>query len=180
MTIAAEKHIFANLDAVAARAVDIRHDLHRHPEIGYQEVYTSGVVCQELDSLGITYKKGWAGGTGVVALLQGRSGPSARCVGLRADMDALPITEETGLPYASERPGFKHACGHDGHTAVLLGAAAILKQNLDRFSGTIKLIFQPAEEGGLGAERLVKDGVLENPYVAAIFRLHGWPGLKVG
>ena len=111
MTLASESHTFANLAAVAARAVDIRHDLHRHPELGYQEVYTSGVVCAELDRLGIPYKKGFAGGTGVVALVRGTKTPAdpARCVALRADMDALPIAEETGLPCASERPGMMHA-----------------------------------------------------------------------
>lgn len=137
-------------------------------------------MCQELDSLGITYKKGWAGGTSVVALLTGTAAPSDHCVALRSDMDALPITEETGLPYASERPGFMHACGLEGHTAVLLGAAAILKQNLDKFAGTIKLLFQPAEEGGCGALKMAEEGLLENPKVSAIFGLHGWPGLKVG
>lgn len=182
MTVAADKHLFANLDSVAARAVDIRHDLHRHPELGYEERYTSSVVQQELDSLGIPYTTGHAGGTGVVAVLEGTgTGPAAaRCVGLRADMDALPITEETGLPYASERPGFMHACGHDGHTAILLGAAAILKQNTQRFHGKIKFLFQPAEEGGCGAQKMADEGLLDNPKVDAIFGLHGWPGLKVG
>ena len=178
MTAVAGKQLFGDLDHVASRAVEIRHDLHRHPELGYQEVYTSGVVQAELHRLGIPFQKGLAGGTGVLATIQGSEpGP---CVALRADMDALPITEETGLPYASQRKGFMHACGHDGHTSVLLGAAAILQAYRDSFSGTIKLLFQPAEEGGCGADRMVADGVLENPKVQAIFGLHGWPGLKVG
>jgi hippurate hydrolase len=186
MTIAteknAEKHVFANLNAIAAQVTEIRHDLHRHPEIGYQEVYTNSVVCKELSRLGIEFKSGFGGGTGVVALIHGEkgSGPGGGCVGLRADMDALPITEETAAPYASTIPGRMHACGHDGHTSVLLGAAAILKENTHRFKGTIKLIFQPAEEGLLGAELMVKEGVLNDPKVEAIFGLHGWPGLKVG
>ncbi len=95
-------------------------------------------------------------------------------------MDALPIVETTGLPYASNKPGIMHACGHDGHTAVLLGVAAVLAENVDRFSGTVKLIFQPAEEGGLAAQRMCDEGVLQAPQVDAIFGLHGWPGLKVG
>src|SRR5271170_945302 len=153
MTVAAEKHLFAKLESVTARAVEIRHDLHRHPELGYQEVYTSGVVCKELGRLGIEFKAGYAGGTGVVGIIKGalRGGEEERCVALRADMDALPVAEATGLPYASTKPGMMHACGHDGHTAVLLGTAAILKENVERFRGTVKLLFQPAEEGGCGA-----------------------------
>src|SRR3954466_15546995 len=132
MTLTAGKHLFAELEAIAAHAVEIRHDLHRHPELAYQEVYTSGVVCRELDRLGIEYKKGLAGGTGVLGVIRGTANGAAtgvggggatggeKCVALRADMDALPIEEKTGLPYASERLGLMHACGHDGHTAVLL------------------------------------------------------------
>jgi len=184
MTLATQKHLFADLEAIAAHVVEIRHDLHRHPELAYQEVYTSGVVCRELDRLGIEYKNGLAGGTGVLGVIRGTAGgPDPReekCVALRADMDALPIEENTGLPYASKHPGRMHACGHDGHTAVLLGAAAVLQGHREQFTGTIKLLFQPAEEGGCGAERMCDEGVLENPKVGAIFGLHGWPGMKVG
>ncbi|HUO08111.1 MAG TPA: M20 family metallopeptidase [Phycisphaerae bacterium] len=184
MTLATEKHLFANLEHVAARAVDIRHDLHRHPELGYQETYTSSVVQKELARLNIEFTTGHAGGTGVVGLIKGAASISAKngggCVALRADMDALPITETTNLPYASTKPGLMHACGHDGHTAVLLGAAAILAENRHRFPGTVKLLFQPAEEGGCGAEKMANEGALDNPKVDAIFGLHGWPGLKVG
>ncbi len=188
MTVATEKHLFANLEGIAAHAAAIRHDLHRHPELGYQEIYTSEIICKELQRLGIEFRRGLAGGTGVVALLHGTQSPpipsapptTGPCVALRADMDALPIHEESNLPYASQRPGLMHACGHDGHTAVLLGAAAILQENLDRFSGTIKLLFQPAEEGGCGALKMADEGALANPRVDAIFGLHGWPGLKVG
>ena len=98
----------------------------------------------------------------------------------RADLDALPISEQTNLPYASQRQGVMHACGHDGHTAILLGTAAILQSHTPHFAGTIKLLFQPAEEGGCGAERMVNEGALHNPNVQAIFGLHGWPHLKVG
>jgi amidohydrolase len=146
--------------------------------MGYEETVTSATIQRELTRLKIQFQKGLAGGTGILATIQG--GSPGKCVALRADMDALPVTEETGLPYASKRPGFMHACGHDGHMAILLGAAAILQGQAPRLAGTIKLLFQPAEEGGLGADRMVADGVLANPKVDAIFGLHGWPGLKVG
>jgi amidohydrolase len=176
-----EPHLFAQLESIAADAVAIRHDLHRHPQIGYQEVYAREVVCKELTRLGIEHRAGLAGGTGVVGLIHGKAeGKNDRCVALRADMDALPIMEATGAAYASMNPGVMHACGHDGHMAVLLGAAAVLSAHAKRFSGTIKLLFQPAEEGGLGAKRMCEEGVLESPKVEAIFGLHGWPGLKVG
>jgi amidohydrolase len=177
--LAIEKHVFAGLDAVAAHAIELRHDFHRHPELGYQETRTSGMIAAELDRLGIQHTRGWAGGTGIVATIPGAS-PAARCVALRADIDALPVAEETGAPYASTTPGAMHACGHDGHMAVLLGAAALLKHQAAAFQGTVKLIFQPAEEGGLGAKRMCEEGALDAPKVDAIFGLHGWPGLKVG
>ncbi len=181
MSAAGEVHLFRDLEAICSRAVAIRHDLHRHPELGYQEHYTSAAVCRELDRLGVPYKKGLAGGTGILATIKGAGGGTGGgCVALRADMDALPIHEETGAAYASESPGRMHACGHDGHTAILLGTAAVLAGHTGAFAGTIQLLFQPAEEGGLGAKRMVEDGVLENPKVDAIFGLHGWPGLKVG
>ncbi len=173
-----EKHVFANLEGVADHAVELRHELHRHPELGYQETFTSSLICRELDALGIPYTRGWAGGTGIVALIPGAT--DGKCVALRADMDALPILEETGARYASTIPGVMHACGHDGHVAVLLGAAALLKEHARDLRGTVKLLFQPAEEGGLGAEKMCQDGALDKPRVDAIFGLHGWPGLKVG
>ncbi|MEI8196864.1 MAG: amidohydrolase, partial [Phycisphaerae bacterium] len=167
----------------AAHATALRHELHQHPELGYQEKLTAGVICRELARLGIEHQTGLAGGTGVLGIIRGQlpAGADAapeRCVALRADMDALPVEELTGLPYASQTKGCMHACGHDGHMAVLLGAAAVLKQAASHFRGTVKLLFQPAEEGGCGALRMVQDGVLENPRVDAIFGLHGWPGLK--
>ncbi len=167
------------LASVVSHVTAIRHDLHQHPELGYEEVYTSGIVSRELSRLGIEHKTKLAGGTGILALIPGGAGPGP-CVALRADMDALPIQETTGLPYASTKPGLMHACGHDGHTSILLGAAAILKNLAPTFKGTVKLLFQPAEEGGRGAQRMCNDGVLDHPKVDAIFGLHGWPGLKVG
>jgi len=180
MAVATEHQLFRDLEAIAARAVAIRHDLHRHPELGYQERYTSGVVSQELQRLGIPHQRGLAGGTGILATIRGTATSGGKCVALRADMDALPISEETGADYASTIPNRMHACGHDGHTAILLGAAAVLAAHAGAFSGTIKLLFQPAEEGGLGAKLMAEEGVLENPNVEAVFGLHGWPGLKVG
>jgi amidohydrolase len=181
--MAIETHTaLGSLTAVVRHVTAIRHDLHRHPELGYEEHRTAGVVAAELSRLGVEHKTGFAGGTGVVGLIRGEAGDGP-CVALRADMDALPIEEQSGLPYASTVAGKMHACGHDGHTAVLLGAAAVLKEMEPRLKGTVKLIFQPAEEGGCGADKFCDDGVLGTAYgpkVDAIFGLHGWPGLKVG
>ena len=180
MSAGAAANVFAGLEDIAARAVTIRHDLHQHPELGYQEKYISAAVCKELKRLWIEHKAGFAGGTGVVGMIRGTEGGEGKCVALRADMDALPVMEATGLAYASKTPGMMHACGHDGHTAVLLGAAACLQAARGQFKGTVKLLFQPAEDGGCGADRMCEDGVLENPKVEGIFGLHGCPGMKVG
>jgi amidohydrolase len=163
----------------------IRHDLHAHPELSYQEHRTSAAVCAELTRLGIEHRAGLAGGTGVVAHLPASGGGDAPAVGLRADMDALPITEETGRSYASVTPGVMHACGHDGHTAMLLGAARVLR-DVERPRG-VTLLFQPAEENGGGGERMCRDGVLAGaaggwlgPRVGSVYGLHGWPTLPLG
>jgi amidohydrolase len=178
-------------DAVAhelPELVAFRHDLHRHPELSYQERRTSARVCEELEKLGIPYKAGLAKGTGVVAHLPGTGGStkSATAVALRADLDALPISECTGRPYASETPGVMHACGHDGHTAILLGAARVLSK-LDHRPNPVTFIFQPAEEGGAGGERMCDDGCLLGDEgggigarVGRIFGLHGWPNVPLG
>lgn len=136
---------------------DIRRTIHRHPESGFQEFRTAALIMERLEGLGISFRHGVAE-TGVVAELCGKE-DTGRCVALRADMDALPLTEETGLSFASEVPGMMHACGHDGHVAMLLGAAAILKKV--PFNSRIRLIFQPAEEGSGGASRMIEQGVLE-------------------
>jgi amidohydrolase len=178
MTAALKPPADAPFDSLFRHITALRHDLHRHPELGYNENYTSQLVERELRALGLHPTTGLAGGTGITALIHGNGdGP---CVALRADMDALPILETTALPYASESRGLMHACGHDGHTSILLGAAAILVSRASTFRGTIKLIFQPAEEGGKGALRMCNEGVLDAPRVDAIFGLHGWPGMKIG
>jgi len=161
----------------AADLVAIRRDLHRHPELSGQEHRTAGIVAERLGSLGLEVLAG-VGGTGVVGLLRGsRPGP---CVALRADMDALPIQEETGAPYASEVPGVMHACGHDVHTACLLGAAGLLAGLRDRPAGSVKFLFQPAEEDDRGAKAMLAAGALDDPAPIAICGLHTFPRLAAG
>ena len=155
----------------------LRRDFHAHPEIGFHEVRTAGIVAQELNNFGLEFKSGIAG-TGVVALLEGaRPGP---VILVRADMDALPILEETGAAYASQNPGVMHACGHDGHTAVLLTVAKMLLAHREELAGTVKFMFQPAEEGMGGAEKMIESGVLENPKVERVLGLHVWNEQPVG
>lgn len=166
------------------RLTDIRHDLHSHPELGYQEERTSAVVQQELTEAKIEFKAGLAGGTGVLGYLPAsRSPESAPTIALRADMDALPILEATGLPYASQTPGKMHACGHDGHTTILIGTARALAQNPSR-PNNVLFVFQPAEEGGGGGKRMCDDGVLQGKVLGRtshrIFGLHCWPSLDLG
>ncbi|MEX1090636.1 MAG: amidohydrolase [Phycisphaeraceae bacterium] len=168
--------------------VAIRHDLHAHPQLAFKETYASGVVQRELRAMGIPLVPQVAG-TGVVGWIVPEDEAAARqpAVALRADMDALPITEETGLPYAScgeDYRGRMHACGHDGHTTILLGAARVLNKLRSRLPRPVKLIFQPAEEVGGGAQRMIEAGVLDERLggcaVGRIFGLHGWPGLPLG
>jgi hippurate hydrolase len=158
------------------RLTQWRHHLHAHPELSRQESATSAYVCAQLTEMGIPFAAN-IGGHGVVATLSRRN--SNRAVGLRADMDALPILEATGAPYASKTPGIMHACGHDGHTASLLGAAQLLKDDPD-WSGTVHFIFQPAEEGFGGAQAMLEDGLLQKFPMDRIFGYHNWPGLEAG
>jgi amidohydrolase len=155
----------------------MRRDFHAHPELGFHEVRTAGIVAKELTALGLEVHTG-VGGTGVVALLEGaKPGP---VVLVRADMDALPISEETGASYASQNPGVMHACGHDGHTAVLLTVAKMLTAHCSELAGTVKFMFQPAEEGMGGAEKMIEEGVLENPKVDVALALHVWNEKPIG
>ena len=162
----------------AAEFIEIRHHLHAHPELSYEEYDTSAFVQQKLQSWGIPFVV--MAKTGVVGLLKGKN-PDKRVVALRADMDALPITEENDIAYKSVKPGVMHACGHDVHTTCLLGAARILHSLKDEWEGTVKLIFQPGEEKNPGgASLMIADGVLENPKPEKIIALHVHPGLEVG
>ena len=155
----------------------LRQDLHRHPELSFQEHRTAAIVAERLAAWGYEVTTGIAG-TGVVGRLV-RGNGSGKSLGIRADMDALPITEATGLPYASENAGVMHACGHDGHTTVLLAAARFLAES-GRFDGTLNLIFQPAEENGGGANRMIAEGLFERFPCDAIFGLHNWPCVGAG
>ncbi len=171
----------AAIAAIAAEIepglIEIRRDLHAHPELAFEEVRTAGVVARELARLGISHQTGIAK-TGVVGLIEGgRPGP---VLAIRADMDALPIEERSGLEFASTTPGLMHACGHDIHTTTLLGVAAVLQRLAPSLGGTIKLIFQPAEEAIGGAERMIAEGVLEAPHVDMALAFHNYPHIPVG
>lgn len=155
---------------------DLRHDIHAHPELAFQETRTSDLVARTLTAWGIPVHRG-LGRTGVVGIL--KNGSSARSVGLRADMDALPVQENNTFAHASTYAGRMHACGHDGHTAMLLGAARYLSTTRS-FDGTVYFVFQPAEEGAGGAREMVRDGLFKQFPMEAIFGIHNWPGLAAG
>lgn len=163
------------IDEILGRIIEIRHDIHQHPETAYNETRTAGVIEAFLDESGIPHKR--YAGTGVVGTI---GKPGGRTVGLRSEMDALPTDDLSGLPWASEYPGFAHACGHDGHIANLLGTAYILKQIEPELAGSVACIWQPAEEGGAGAAKMIADGLLDDIPLEAVFAIHGWPGLDVG
>ena len=162
--------------ADAASITAIRRDIHAHPELCFQEERTADVIAKALTDWGIPIHRG-LGKTGVVGIV--KNGTSSRAVGLRADIDALPMTEHNHFAHASTHPGKMHACGHDGHTAMLLAAARHLSKHRN-FDGTVYLIFQPAEEGGGGAREMMKDGLFDKFPMEAIFGAHNWPGMKVG
>ena len=165
------------IQAFADELVAIRRDIHAHPEIGFEEVRTSGLVAEKLASWGIEVHRG-IGKTGVVGVLHGAKGPGRR-IGLRADMDALPMDETTNLPFSSKNPGVFHGCGHDGHTTMLLGAARYLAENRD-FAGTVNFIFQPAEEGLGGARAMLADKLFERFPCDEVFGLHNAPNIEDG
>ncbi len=156
-----------------------RRDLHAHPEILFDTHRTSALVAEKLTAFGCDEIVTGLGRTGVVGLIKGKSDSSGKVVGLRADMDALPIHEATGLDYASQTPGAMHACGHDGHTAMLLGAAKYLAETRN-FDGTVAVIFQPAEEGGGGGKEMCDDGIMDRFGIQEVYGMHNWPGRPVG
>ncbi|NQW08708.1 MAG: amidohydrolase [Alphaproteobacteria bacterium] len=160
-----------------AEMTEWRRELHKHPELSYEEHWTSDFVAKQLEAFGVEVHRGLAG-TGVVGKLVGQS-DSGKAVGLRADMDALPILEANDVDYKSENPGRMHACGHDGHTTMLLGAAKYLAETRN-FDGTVYFIFQPAEEGGAGGERMIQDGLFEKFDCETVWGMHNWPGMEVG
>jgi amidohydrolase len=168
--------LFDSILAESAEVTAIRRDLHAHPELCFEEVRTSDLVAKALTDWGIPVVRG-LGRTGVVGIV--KQGDSPRAIGLRADMDALPVTEHNRFAHASRHPGKMHACGHDGHTAMLLAAAKHLAKHRP-FDGTVYLIFQPAEEGGGGAREMLRDGLLERFPMEAIYGMHNWPGLRAG
>ena len=156
-----------------------RQDIHAHPELLYDTHRTSALVEEKLRAFGCDEVVTGIGRTGVVGVIRGKADTSGRVIGLRADMDALPIEEATGVEYASKTPGLMHACGHDGHTAMLLGAAKYLAETRN-FDGTVAVIFQPAEEGGAGGDAMVKDGLMERFGIEEVYGMHNAPGLPVG
>jgi hippurate hydrolase len=168
--------LLEDLQQHAEEFIGVRRDIHRHPELAFGEHRTAALVAEKLEAWGYQVERG-LGGTGVVGRLV--RGDGKRQLGLRADMDALPIDEATGLPYASSHHGVMHACGHDGHTAMLLAAAHHLATR-GRFTGTLNLIFQPAEEGGGGAVRMIEDGLFDKYPCEAVFAMHNMPGLPQG
>ena len=169
--------IRAITDRIEAGLIEIRRDIHAHPELGFEEIRTAGVVAGELTRLGIPHQTG-IGRTGVVGIIEGgRPGP---LLAIRADMDALPILEKTGLPFASTVEGKMHACGHDIHTTTLLGVAAVLKEMAPQLAGTVKLVFQPAEEGLGGMQAMIDDGVMDGPKVDMALGFHNHPEMPAG
>ncbi len=171
--------IHPRIEAMSGEIAEWRRDFHRNPELLFDVHRTAQVVAEKLKSFGCDEVVTGIGQTGVVAVIKGKRQGSGKVVGLRADMDALPIEEQTNLPYRSTVPGKMHACGHDGHTAMLLGAARYLTETRD-FDGTAILIFQPAEEGGGGGREMVKDGLMERFGVQEVYGLHNMPGLPIG
>jgi amidohydrolase len=156
-----------------------RRDIHEHPEILFDTHRTSALVAEKLREFGCDEVVEGIGRTGVVGIIKGKTDTRGRTIGLRADMDALPILEDTGLEYASKTPGAMHACGHDGHTAMLLGAAKYLAETRN-FDGSVAVIFQPAEEGGGGGKEMVDDGMMDRWNVEEVYGMHNWPGVPTG
>lgn len=174
-----EKGVLKEAFRIKDDMTDIRRRIHQNPELGFKEFETTALIRSELQKLGVE-QVSIGLETGVVGIIRGNKEGSKGVIGLRADIDALPIQERTGLSYASQNDGVMHACGHDGHTAVLLGVARLLSQMRDDFSGAVKLIFQPAEEVLGGAKAMVEAGVLRDPLVDTVVALHSWPAVEIG
>ena len=170
---------FAHIAQFHPELTAFRRDLHAHPELGFEEVYTAGRVREALRLCGVDEVHAGIGRTGVVGLIKGRSTASGRLLGLRADMDALTLSETNDFAWKSTRAGMMHACGHDGHTAMLVGAARYLAETRN-FDGTAVLIFQPGEEGFAGAKAMIEDGLFDRFPVEAVYGMHNWPGLRPG
>ena len=170
---------FAHIAQFHPELTALRRDLHAHPELGFEEVYTAGRVKEALRLCGVDEVHDGIGKTGVVAIIKGRSTASGRMIGLRADMDALPMAEHNDFTWKSTRAGMMHGCGHDGHVAMLLGAARYLAETR-AFDGTAVLIFQPGEEGFAGAKAMIEDGLFDRFPVQAVYAMHNWPAMRPG
>jgi hippurate hydrolase len=175
----AHARAFAHIAQYHPDLTAFRRDLHAHPELGFEEIYTAGRVQEALRLCGVDEVHAGIGRTGVVGLIRGRSNTSGRMIGLRADMDALTMTENNEFPWKSTRNGMMHGCGHDGHVAMLVGAARYLAETRN-FDGTAVLIFQPGEEGFAGAKAMIEDGLFQRFPVESVYAMHNWPGLKPG
>jgi len=170
---------FAHIASFYPEITAFRRDLHAHPELGFEEVYTAGRVREALRACGVDEIHDGIGKTGVVGVIRGRSAASGRMIGLRADMDALPMREDNDFGWRSANDGLMHGCGHDGHTAMLVGAARYLAETRN-FDGTAVLIFQPGEEGFAGARVMIEDGLFDRFPVQSVYAMHNWPGMPVG
>ena len=179
MKYTSSSRAFAHIAAFHPELTALRRDLHAHPELGFEEVYTAHRVQQALTVCGVDEIHTGVGKTGVVAVIRGKRNGSGRMTGLRADMDALPMAEHNDFAWKSEKPGLMHGCGHDGHTAMLVGAARYLAETRN-FDGTAVLIFQPGEEGYAGAQAMIDDGLFERFPVQSVFGMHNWPAMRPG
>ncbi|MBU4322276.1 MAG: amidohydrolase, partial [Gammaproteobacteria bacterium] len=177
--IKAHGRAFAHIAAYHPELTALRRDLHAHPEIGFEEHYTAQRVVEALKVCGVDEIHTGIGKTGVVAVIHGSQRQSGRMIGLRADMDALPMTEHNDFAWKSLKPGMMHGCGHDGHTAMLVGAARYLAETR-QFDGTAVLIFQPGEEGFAGAKAMIEDGLFDRFPVQSVYAMHNWPQMRPG
>jgi amidohydrolase len=179
MTLSVHGRAFAHIAAFHPEITALRRELHAHPELGFEEVYTAARVKQALEVCGVDEIHTGIGKTGLVAVIKGQRQTVGKMIGLRADMDALPMAEHNSFAWKSTRPGLMHGCGHDGHTAMLVGAARYLAETRN-FDGTAVLIFQPGEEGFAGAQAMIDDGLFDRFPVQSVFGMHNWPAMRPG